>query len=110
MNLDNIFQYHPPTPVKAKAYEKLRGAAKVYAEVLIRDRVEEDDYVDLEIAYEDYVRIINETIPTDSPEYFQAIKYIDDAYDLAIDPKQSIVTTVQAASMFVNAALALSPD
>ena len=110
MNLDHIFQHHPPTPVKAKAYELLRNAAKVYAEVLIRDRVDEDDDLALEMAYEDYVRTVNDLVPTDSPEYLQAIKYIDQAYDLAVDPKQAIVTAVQAASMFANAALALSDE
>jgi hypothetical protein len=111
MNTSHIFQYYSPTPEKTKIYEKLRSAAKTYADALIAKRLpDEDSDLALEIAYEDYVRVVNELVPSDSPEYIQAIKYIDQAYDLAVDHKQAIVTNVQAASMFLNSAIALSPN
>lgn len=109
MNLNHIFQYHAPTPAKTKKYETLRETFKQYAEVLISDHDLTEDYdLKLELAYEDIIRVVNELVPTESPEYDQAIKYIDQAYDLAVDPKKAVVQLIQGASMFSNAALALS--
>ena len=107
-SLENIFTFHAPKNDQAERYEKLRAAAKEYAEVLIRDRTDEDDEYDLECAYEQYIRLINELIPTDCPQYDCAIKYIDEAYDLAVDSKLAIVKLVQAASMFTTAAIAIN--
>ena len=110
MNLDHIFQYHAPTCAKSKAYDRLRAAAKDYAEALISDRVlDEDDNLVIEMAYEDYIRTLNELVPTDTPEYRQAVEYIDRAYDLAVDPNRAIVLLVQNASYLANAAVALNP-
>jgi hypothetical protein len=110
-SLDHIFQFHPATCSKSKAYDRLRSAAKAYAEALISEKIldDQDDLV-IEMAYEDYIRTLNELVPTDSPEYLQAVKYIDQAYDLAVDPNRAIVLLVQSASYLANAALALSPD
>ena len=109
MDLNHIFQFHPATPAKAKKYEKLRSSFKQYAEVLTSDHdFTEDHDLKLELAYEDIIRVVNELVPLETPEYDQAIKYIDQAYDLAIDPKKAIVQLVQGASMFSNAAIALS--
>lgn len=109
MDLNHIFQYHAPTLIKAKKYEKLRSSFKQYAEVLTSDHdFTEDHDLKLELAYEDIIRVVNELVPLETPEYDQAIKYIDQAYDLAVDPKKAVVQLVQGASMFSNAALALS--
>ncbi|QQN79723.1 Acb2/Tad1 domain-containing protein [Streptomyces sp. XC 2026] len=35
LNLDNRFTYHPPHGDQAQRYERLRAAAKEYAEVLV---------------------------------------------------------------------------
>ena len=108
MNLDHIFQYHAPKPGQPEKYERLRAAAKKYAEALISQRVlDEDDNLVIELSYEDYVRVLNELVPTDSVEYGQAMKFIDQAYDIAVDPDRAIVLLVQGASMFANAAVAL---
>ena len=107
MDLSHIFKHHSPTCAQVKVYEKLREAFREYAEALTTERVlnEEGDLV-LELAYEDIIRVINELVP-DSPEYDQAVKYIDQAYDLAIDPNRAIVQAIQAACYFANAAVAL---
>ncbi len=109
MDLNHIFQYHAPTLDKAKKYEKLRLSFKQYAEVITSDHdFTEDHDLKLELAYEDIIRVVNELVPLETPEYDQAIKYIDQAYDLAIDPKKTIVQAVQSACFFSNAAIALS--
>lgn len=35
--LDNWFSHHPPTPEQAERYERLRAAAKAFAEVIARE-------------------------------------------------------------------------
>jgi hypothetical protein len=111
MDLENIFSFHPATCAKSKAYDRLRAAAKAYAEALISEKViDEDGELVIEMAYEDYIRTLNELVPTDTLEYKQAVEYIDRAYDLAIDPNRAIVLLVQGASYFANASLALSKD
>jgi tetratricopeptide (TPR) repeat protein len=108
MDLNHTFQYHAPKPGQPEKYERLRFAFKVYAEALISDHdlTEEYDF-NLELAYEDIIRVVNDLVPVESPEYDQAIKYIDQAYDLAIDPKRAIVQSIQAAFFFSSAAVAL---
>lgn len=108
MDLDHIFQYHAPKTGQPEKYERIRAAHKAYTEALLSDRVlNEDGDLVLELAYEDIIRAINELVP-DSPEYDQAIKYIDQAYDLAVDPNRAIVQAIQTACFFSNAAVALS--
>lgn len=108
MDLNHIFQFHLASPAKAKKYETLRAAFKEYAEVLISDHDLTEDYdLKLELAYEDIIRAVSELVPMESPEYYRALHYINEAYDMAINPKQSVVQAVQAASMFSNAAIAL---
>lgn len=108
MDLTQIFTYHAPKPGQPEKYETLRAAAKKYAEALTSDHIlDEDDNLVIELAYEDYVRVLNELVPTDSLEYEQAMKFIDQAYDIAVDPDRAIVLLVQAASYFANASVAL---
>jgi tetratricopeptide (TPR) repeat protein len=109
VDLNHIFQYHAPKPGQPEKYERIRSAFKVYAEALISDHdLTEDSDFNLELAYEDIIRVVSELVPVETPEYDQAIKYIDQAYDLAIEPKRAIVQNVQAACFFSNAAIALS--
>ena len=108
MDLDHIFQYHAPQPGQPEKYEKLRSAFKAYAEALTSERsLTEDGDLVLELAYEDIVKVYTELVP-DSPEGDRALHFINEAYDLAVDPNRAIVQMVQAASMFSNAAIAIN--
>lgn len=35
LDLDNMFQYHPPTPEKVERYNRLRVAARVFAQAIV---------------------------------------------------------------------------
>jgi tetratricopeptide (TPR) repeat protein len=110
-SLDKIFQYHAPTCAQVKVYERLREAFLKYAEDLTTERILDDrGELILELAYEDMRRTLDELVPMDSDGYEQALKLIDQAYDIARDPNRAIVLLVQGASMYSNAAVALSKD
>jgi hypothetical protein len=109
VDLDNIFTSHAPVGDQIDRYTKLRPAFRQYAEALVSEKLfTEDGDLILELAYEDIIRTVNALVPTDSYEYDQAIKFIDQAYDLAVDPNRAIVSMVQAAGMFANAAIAIN--
>ena len=106
MDLDKTFRFHPPTDDQIKKHERLTAAFLEYAKRLTNDRpMDEDTELMMELAYEDIIRVVNESIHTDCDEYERTTDMINHAFTIAKDPNRAIVLLIQGALMFAKASV-----
>jgi 5,10-methenyltetrahydromethanopterin hydrogenase len=110
LTTDRIFEHTPVTCAQLKIFDELRDAAKKYTDVLTSERIfDEDGELVLELAYDDYIQVLQKYLDQDSAIYKQVKEMADKAYEIARDPNEAITLLVQGANLYSLAAVALNP-
>jgi hypothetical protein len=87
-------------------FDLLQASFKQYTEALVSPRSHDEDHnLAIELAYDDIVRVMNANTQNDNPNYEQAIKFLDQAYDLSLDPNPLITVLVNGALTFASMAV-----